>query len=134
MAKGQLAILGAADIRPSLCLEPVVALNTRIDFFERQLNVQAIEDYDDLDYYKMLVLRSSAGFIFILIEYKRAPVKCTTVELPIAIDDDKVAIKAILHDLELEETAVMWRADDWPERRQMMYRYLRDHGKPEPTL
>lgn len=111
-------ILGIDDIRPSLILEPVIAFKRPIEFFESQLGVQTIEDYDDLDYYKMLVLRSSSGFTFVLVDYRRAPVKGTEVRLPIAVENEDTAIKTILSDLELERSDVMWRADDWPERRQ----------------
>ncbi len=127
-------ILGIDDIKPSLILEPVIAFKRPIEFFESQLDVQAVEDYDDLDYYKMLVLRSSSGFTFVLIDYRRAPVKGTMVRLPIAVENDDTAIETILSDLKLERSDVMWRANDWPARRQWIFRYLRDHGKTEPTL
>lgn len=133
MEKLVIEILKEEDIRPSLMLEPAAGISRPIEFFEDLLQTKAIDDCDDLEEFKMLLLKSSTSVVFGLWQYKHQPKGEVTLHLPLTAENSDDVISGILDDLQLPHDALLyWQKDKWEDFRLSLLDWARKNNRLPP--
>jgi hypothetical protein len=99
-------------------LLPQAVLGRAPEYFEKRLGIKFLEDYDDLDYYKGVLLSLDDSTIFALKQYRGNDPKTTIVYLKSDqrdIDQITKIVGIIVNELGLQSDDIIWQRRDNPE-------------------
>ena len=99
-------------------LLPQAVLGKTPEYFEKSLGIRFLEDYDDLDYYKGVLLSLDDSTTFALKQYRGNDPKTTTIYLMSDqrdVDQITTIIGKIVDELALQRDDIIWQRKDNPE-------------------